>query len=71
MNDTEKTFGKFILLWSGDFISAVGLVFVLVSLLQGEAQLWQVCVGVIISFVFASFLELTYWETQENLDLAN
>lgn len=130
MNHTEKSFGKFMLLWSGDFISAigsgltsfglgvyifqqtgkaslmalvtllaflpslllspiagvladrydrrflmvlgdslsaVGLLFILVSLLQGEAQLWQICVGVTISSVFASLLEPAYKATITDL----
>lgn len=130
MNHTEKSFGKFMLLWSGDFISAigsgltsfglgvyifqqtgkaslmalvtllaflpslllgpiagvladrydrrllmilgdslsaVGLLFILVSMLQGEAQLWQICVGVTISSVFASLLEPAYKATITDL----
>lgn len=130
MSGTEKSFGKFMLLWSGDFISAigsgltsfglgvyifqqtgkaslmalitllaflpslllspiagvladrydrrllmilgdslsaVGLLFILVSLMQGEAQLWQICVGVSISSVFASLLEPAYKATITDL----
>lgn len=130
MNHIEKSFGKFMLLWSGDFISAigsgltsfglsvyifqqtgkassmalitllaflpslllgpiagvladrydrrllmvlgdsfsaVGLLFILVSLIQGEAQLWQICVGVTISSVFASLLEPAYKATITDL----
>lgn len=130
MNDDQKFFGKFLLLWSGDFISAigsgltsfglgvyifqqtgkaslmalitlfaflpslllaplagvladrydrrtlmiigdsfsaVGLLFILGSLLQGEAQFWQICVGVTISSVFASLLEPAYKATITDL----
>lgn len=130
MNDNQKSFGKFLLLWSGDFISAigsgltsfglgvyifqqtgkaslmalvtlfaflpslllaplagvladrydrrtlmiigdsfsaVGLLFILGSLLQGEAQFWQICVGVTISSVFASLLEPAYKATITDL----
>lgn len=130
MNHIEKSFGKFMLLWSGDFISAigsgltsfglsvyifqqtgkassmalitllaflpslllgpiagvladrydrrllmvlgdsfsaVGLLFILVSIIQGEAQLWQICVGVTISSVFASLLEPAYKATITDL----
>lgn len=130
MNHIEKSFGKFMLLWSGDFISAigsgltsfglsvyifqqtgkassmalitllaflpslllgpiagvladrydrrllmvlgdsfsaVGLLFILVSLIQGEAQLWKICVGVTISSVFASLLEPAYKATITDL----
>lgn len=125
-NNTEKSFGKFLLLWSGDFVSAigsgltsfglgvyifqqtgkasqmalvtllaflpslllgpmagvladrydrrllmilgdslsaVGLLFILMSLMHGEALLWQICVGVTISSVFASLLEPAYKAT--------
>ena len=47
----------------GDSLSAVGLLFILVSLMQGEARLWQICVGVTISSVFASLLEPAYKAT--------
>lgn len=130
MKDNQKSFGKFLLLWSGDFISAigsgltsfglgvyifqqtgkaslmalvtlfaflpslllaplagvladrydrrtlmiigdsfsaVGLLFILGSLLQGEAQFWQICVGVTISSVFASLLEPAYKATITDL----
>lgn len=130
MNDDQKSFGKFLLLWSGDFISAigsgltsfglgvyifqqtgkaslmalitlfaflpslllaplagvladrydrrtlmiigdsfsaVGLLFILGSLLQGEAQFWQICVGVTISSVFTSLLEPAYKATITDL----
>lgn len=129
-NNTEKSFGKFLLLWSGDFISAigsgltsfglgvyifeqtgkaslmalimllaflpslllspfagvmadrydrrllmilgdslsaVGLFFILISLMQGEAHVWQICVGVTISSVFASLLEPAYKATITDL----
>lgn len=130
MNHAEKSFGKFMLLWSGDFISAigsgltsfglgvyifqqtgkaslmalvtllaflpslllgpiagvladrydrrllmilgdslsaVGLLFILMSMMQGEARFWQICVGVTISSVFASILEPAYKSTITDL----
>jgi len=130
MNDSEKSFGKFILLWSGELISAigsgltsfglgvyvyqktgkvsamalvtlfaflpslllsapsgvladrydrrllmiigdslsaVGLMFILVCMLHGQAQLWQICVGVTISSVFSSLLEPSYRATVTDL----
>lgn len=51
----------------GDSLSAVGLLFILVSMLQGEARLWQICVGVTISSVFASLLEPAYKATITDL----
>lgn len=51
----------------GDSLSAVGLIFILVCMLQGEAQLWQICVGVTISSVFSSLLEPAYKATVTDL----
>lgn len=130
MNDSKKSFKKFLLLWSGDFISAigsgltsfglgvyifeqtgkaslmalvtllaffpslllspvagiladrydrrllmvfgdgfsaVGLLFILFHLMRGEAQLWQICVGVTISSIFTSLLEPAYKATITDL----
>lgn len=41
----------------------MGLLFILVSLMHGEALLWQICVGVTVSSVFASLLEPAYKAT--------
>ncbi|MBT9775122.1 MFS transporter [Clostridium sp. MCC353] len=51
----------------GDGLSAVGLLFILVSLMHGEARLWQICAGVAISSVFASLLEPAYKATITDL----
>ncbi|WP_152825547.1 MFS transporter [Paenibacillus glucanolyticus] len=51
----------------GDSLSAIGLVFILVCLLRGEAQLWQICVGVAISSVFSSLLDPAYKATVTDL----
>lgn len=51
----------------GDSLSALGLVFILVVLLQGEAKLWQICVGVLISSIFSSLLEPAYKATVTDL----
>ncbi|WP_018755492.1 MFS transporter [Paenibacillus terrigena] len=51
----------------GDGLSAIGLVFILICMLRGEAQLWQICVGVTISSVFASLLEPAYKATVTDL----
>jgi len=51
----------------GDSLSALGLVFILVGMLQGEAQLWQICVGVTISSVFSSLLDPAYKATVTDL----
>ncbi|MGZ9585670.1 MFS transporter [Paenibacillus marinisediminis] len=51
----------------GDSLSAIGLVFILICMLNGEAQLWQICVGVTISSVFSSLLEPAYKATVTDL----
>lgn len=56
-----------ILMMLGDGLSAVGLAFILVCMLQGEAQLWQICVGVAISSAFSSLLEPAYKATVTDL----
>ncbi len=51
----------------GDSLSALGLVFILICMLRGEAGLWQICVGVTISSVFSSLLEPAYKATVTDL----
>lgn len=51
----------------GDSLSVVGLVFILICMLQGKAELWQICVGVTISSVFSSLLEPAYKATVSDL----
>lgn len=51
----------------GDSLSALGLIFILICMLVGEAQLWQICVGVTISSVFSSLLEPAYKATVTDL----
>lgn len=51
----------------GDGLSALGLVFILICMLYGETQLWQICVGVTISSIFSSLLEPAYKATVTDL----
>jgi DHA3 family macrolide efflux protein-like MFS transporter len=51
----------------GDSLSATGLIFILICLLNGEAQLWQICIGVTISSVFSSLLDPAYKATVTDL----
>lgn len=51
----------------GDSFSAIGLVFILVCLMRGEAQVWQICIGVAVSSVFTSLLEPAYKATITDL----
>ncbi|WP_232697620.1 MFS transporter [Brevibacillus daliensis] len=51
----------------GDSLSAIGLIFILICMLSGEAQLWQICVGVTISSFFSSLLDPAYKATVTDL----
>ncbi|WP_040949775.1 MFS transporter [Gorillibacterium massiliense] len=51
----------------GDSLSVVGLVYILICLLQGEAHLWQICVGVTVSSIFSSLLDPAYRATITDL----
>ena len=41
----------------GDGLSAVGLIFILICVLRGGAQVWQICVGVTISSLFSALMD--------------
>lgn len=56
-----------LLMMAGDSLSAVGLVFILICMLQGEVQLWQICVGVAVSSVFSSLMNPAYKATITDL----
>lgn len=56
-----------ILMMFGDGLSALGLVYILVCMMNGGARLWQICVGVTISSVFSSLLEPAYKATITDL----
>lgn len=47
----------------GDSLSALGLIYILVCMLNGGAQLWQICIGVTVSSVFSSLLDPAYKAT--------
>ena len=54
----------------GDSFSVIGLVFILLCMLFGKTQLWQICVGVTISSIFTSLLEPAYKATITDLLMA-
>ena len=56
-----------LLMMVGDGLSALGLVYILICMLTGEAQLYQICMGVFISSVFSSLLEPSYRATVTDL----
>lgn len=56
-----------ILMILGDSLSAIGPLFILIVLWDGQAAFWQICVGVTISSVFSSLLEPAYRATVTDL----
>ena len=56
-----------ILMMAGDGCSAIGVLFILLCMLRGDASLIQICIGVLISSVFAALLEPAYKSTITDL----
>lgn len=56
-----------LLMMLGDSLSVIGLIFILICLFQGEAKLWQICLGVTISSIFSSLMEPAYRATVTDL----
>ncbi|MGM9531392.1 MFS transporter [Intestinibacter sp.] len=51
----------------GDGCSAFGIIYILICMLQGQAALYQICIGVFISSVFSALLEPSYRATITDL----
>lgn len=47
----------------GDGLSALGLLYILLCMINGEVQLWQICIGVTISSVFSSLVDPAFKAT--------
>ncbi len=47
----------------GDGLSALGLIYILICILDGKIQLWQICIGVTISSVFSSLVDPAFKAT--------
>lgn len=56
-----------ILMMLGDGLSAFGIIYILICMVNGGAELWQICVGVTISSIFSSLLEPAYRATITDL----
>ncbi len=56
-----------LLMMLGDGLSAIGILYILICMLRGEAALYQICIGVFISSVFSSLLEPAYRATVTDL----
>ena len=56
-----------LLMMVGDGLSALGLVYILISMMGPGAKLYQICAGVFISSLFSSLLEPSYRATVTDL----
>lgn len=56
-----------LLMMTGDGFSALGILFILICMIHGEAKLWQICTGVFISSSFSALLEPSYRATVTDL----
>ncbi len=56
-----------LLMMVGDGCSAFGIFYILLCMMNGEAALWQICVGVFISSTFSALLEPSYRATVTDL----
>lgn len=56
-----------LLMMLGDGLSAIGILYILICMLCGGAELYQICIGVLISSVFSSLLEPAYRATVTDL----
>lgn len=56
-----------VLMMLGDGLSAIGVIYILVRMLMGNAQFVDICIGVTVSSVFSSLLEPSYRATVTDL----
>lgn len=56
-----------LLMMAGDGCSAIGILYILLCMMRGEAALWQICAGVFISSTFSALLEPSYRTTVTDL----
>ena len=56
-----------LLMMIGDGCSALGVVFILICMIRGEASLLQICIGVSVSAVFSALLEPSFRATITDL----
>lgn len=56
-----------LLMMLGDGCSALGILYILLCMMRGDAALWQICTGVFISSVFSALLEPSYRATVTDL----
>ena len=56
-----------LLMMIGDGFSALGVLFILICMIRGEATLFQICIGVSVSAIFSALLEPSYRATITDL----
>ena len=56
-----------ILMMVGDGLSGLGILYILICMMMGDAQLYQIGIGVLISSVFSSLLEPSYRATVSDM----
>lgn len=56
-----------LLMMLGDGFSGMGVLYILICMMRGEASLFQICIGVFISAVFYSLLDPAYKATVSDL----
>ncbi len=60
-------FDRRLLMMIGDGFSAFGILYILICMLNGGAELWQICIGVFVSASFAALLEPAFRATITDL----
>ena len=60
-------FDRRILMIIGDGCSAIGIIYILVCMNTGGAEMWQICAGVFVSSVFSALLEPAFKATITDL----
>ena len=56
-----------LLMMIGDGFSALGILYILLCMMQGEPALWQICLGVFVSTFFSALLEPAFRATITDL----
>ena len=56
-----------LLMMIGDGLSAFGIIYILICMLNGGAKLWQICIGVFVSATFSALLEPAFRATITDL----
>ena len=56
-----------LLMMVGDGFSALGIMYILICMIRGDALLWQICLGVFVSATFSALLEPSFRATITDL----